>query len=202
LLLQQFFKYGTPKQREIIKSIEKSSMLVAIENIVGSGDCGVTNRAATQKKIDSQEMNEVQALGELTLRIHPTTASTNAGLEGTLVHETRHAYHQARAISEFSQAHKLKRQPYNPDGFTIEYAAHISAVEYVLQAIRLNHPDKQVFINEAFNSLGIMKKVGKNYSADETGIRNRLSKKYTLNDTTLRGKTFGDHWSLTPRNSW
>jgi hypothetical protein len=78
----------------------------------------------------------------LTIRIHPNTTQTNAGLEGTLVHETRHAYHQARAISEFSQASFLKRAPYNPDGFGIEYAAHKAYVDYVIQASRLNHPDK------------------------------------------------------------
>ena len=135
------------------------------------------------------------------MRVDPVTASTNAGMEGTLVHETRHAYHQARAISEFSHADKLKH-PYNPDGFTIEYAAHVSYVEYVLQAIRLNHPDKLIFINEAVNVLGIMKKVGKNYLMDEAGIRNRLSgPAYGVNEKK-RGTTFGDNWQLTPRNSW
>ena len=178
-------------------------MLLIIEGIAGaSADTGLIDSTVTQQKINTQKLNEVQAFGEIRMRVHPVTASTDAGMEGTLVHETRHAYHQARAISEFSQSPFMNRPPYNPDGFTIEYAAHVSYVEYVLQAIRLNHPDKLIFINEAVNVLGIMKKIGDRIAIDEVGIRKRLWTQYKTNDTTNKGATFGDNWQLTPRNSW
>lgn len=86
-------KYGTPLQRRIINSIQKSSIRVLIEVIGGSGSCGVTDAVATQNKIDAQKISEAQALDELTLRINPLTEVNNVSLEGTLVHETRHAYH-------------------------------------------------------------------------------------------------------------
>lgn len=191
-------RYGTPLQREIIRSIKKSSIRVLIEVSGGSGSCGVTDAKATQYKIDSQKLNEVQALGELTLRIHPTTEASTVGIEGTLVHETRHAYHQARAISEFSY---IKDNPYDPDGFVIEYAAHKAYGEYVLQAIRLNHPDKQGFIDESL-LLGVTKKAGKGIVIDEAGIKKRLWDGYKVNDTTQRGAKFSEHWKVYPKNSW
>lgn len=191
-------KYGTPKQREIITSIQKSSIRVLIENLSGSGSCGPTDPAATQYKVDAQKISELEALGELTLRINPVTEANNVGLEGTLVHETRHAYHQARAISEFSY---IKNNPYDPDGFVIEYAAHQAYGEYVMQAIRLNHPDKQAFITESL-SLGVTEKRGSAIIISDAGIRRRLLKGYKVNDTTQRGATFSTHYNIHPRSSW
>lgn len=196
-------KYGNPMHRRIILDIQRSSMRLSIENIPrASADTGLIDKIITQQKIDTQRLNIIQAFGEIRIRVHPITASTNAGLEGTLVHETRHAFHQARAISDFSEAPSLNRPPYNPDGFTIEYAAHVAYVEYVLQAIRLNHPDKLIFINEAVNGLRVMKKVGNSYVIDETGIRARLASPAYGVSGKNRGLTFGDNWKLTPRNSW
>lgn len=191
-------KYGTPLQRQIISSIQKSSICIMIENISGSGSCGVTDTAATQQRINSQKINELQALGELTIRINPVTESNNVSLEGTLVHETRHAYHLARAISEFSY---VKDNPYDPDRFTREYAAHQAYGEYVLQVIRLNHPDKQAFINESL-TLKVTKKVGNRIEISDAGIRARLLNSYGVNDTTARGQVFSDRYKIYPKNSW
>jgi hypothetical protein len=200
--LKAILKYGTPLQKQIVRNIQKSDLLVKIgTNIGGSGTAGVTDRAATQQKIDSQRLNDVQALGELTITIDAGTLATQKGIEGTLVHETRHASHQARAISEFSHNEKLNRQAFNPDGFAIEYSAHKSYADYVVQANRLNHPDKQAFVNEA-SSLGVVSKTGNAIGVSEKGIRERLKNAYNLNDTTNRGATFSQNWNLTPRNSW
>jgi hypothetical protein len=192
-------KYGTPKQKDIVRSIQKSSIRILIETLNGSGSCGVTDTATTQYKVDSQKINETEALGELTLRINPVTETNNVGLEGTLIHETRHAYHQARAISEFSY---IKNNPYDPDRFTLEYAAHTAYGEYVLQVIRLNHPDKQAFINESL-SLGVTEKAaGGKIVISDAGIRRRLLNGYKVNDTTQKGGKFSDRYKIYPRSSW
>lgn len=191
-------KYGTPKQREIIKSIQQSSIRILIEVIGGSGACGVTDAPSTQYKIDSQKISESKALDELTLRINPVTEANNVGLEGTLIHETRHAYHQARAISEFSY---IKNNPYNPDGFALEYASHQAYGEYVLQTIRLNHPDKQAFINESL-ALGVTKQERGIIVINVAGIRARLLTLYGVDDKTKRGAKFSDYWNIYPRSSW
>lgn len=199
-------KYGTKKQKEIVRAIQKSDLLIQIGNVGGSAVTGVANAGSTQQKIDTTRLNEVQALGELQITINPGTLATQKGIQGTLVHETRHALHQARAISEFSQADLLARAPYNPDGYAIEYAAHKSYADYVVQSNRMNNPVKQDLINEA-TGLGLINKKGNGIGVSEAGIRARLalptaSGGYDLNDTTKRGSTFSTNWNLTPRNSW
>jgi hypothetical protein len=201
--LNRIYKYGTPTQKLIVSNLKSSSIQLVIQSIGGaSGDCGVVNSSVTQKKINSQMMNEIQSLGELRIRIDPITATTSAGLEGTLVHEARHAYHMARAISEFSQAHKMKlpKTPYNPDGFEIEYAAHNTYIDYVRQAIRLKHPDRKVFENEAVNIVKIADSKNGTITANIGKIYARLAtSSYNYNGTTMRGQKFGSHWGLTPR---
>ncbi|MFN6964853.1 MAG: RHS repeat-associated core domain-containing protein [Pyrinomonadaceae bacterium] len=200
--LKAILDYGTPLQKRIVRNIQKSDLLIKIgTNIGGSGTTGVTDSAATQKKIDTQRLNEVQALGELTITIDSGTLASQIGIEGTLVHETRHASHQARAISEFSWGDQRSGQPYNPDGFALEYSAHKSYADYVVQANRLNHPNKQAFVNEAL-SMKVVEQNGGGIGVSEKGIRERSANAYNLNDTTNRGATFSQNWGLTPRNSW
>lgn len=83
LAFTAILKYGTPKQKEIIRRVQQSSIVILSGGTKGSGSCGVTDAAATQRKIDSQIINEIQALGELTLRINPITEASNVGLQGT-----------------------------------------------------------------------------------------------------------------------
>jgi hypothetical protein len=199
--LSNIYKYGTPKQKLIVTSLRSSSINYAIENVGGSGICYVTDSAKTQQKIDTQILNEIQALDEITIKIHPVTAQSNIGLEGTLVHESRHAYHIARAISEFSQNHNLKRQPYDPDFFTVEYAAHETYVDYVMQAIKLNHPEKQAFINESI-LLGVTKWVGKKLVISKEGIYKRLLSGYGYDGKSKLGGKVSDNFNLLPRGGW
>jgi hypothetical protein len=199
--LSNIVKYGTPKQRLIASNLKISNITFAIENVGGSGICFVTDSNKTQTKIDTQTLNEVQALGELTIKIHPVTSQSKIGLEGTLVHEGRHAYHMARSISEFSQNQKIKGQAYNPDFFTIEYAAHETYVEYVMQAIRLNHPEKQGFINESL-TLGVTKWSGKKLVVDVAGIYRRLHSGYGYDGKTKTGGKFSDNCQVFPRGGW
>lgn len=190
-------KYGTPKQKEIIRDMQGSLIHIIITPIGGgaSGDCAVEFPVNTQRLIDTAPMSLARAYSELRLRIDPATAQTNAGLEGTLVHESRHAYHMARAISDFSYG---KKNPYNPNGFEIEYAANAAYVEYVAQCVRLNHPDKNILVNEAVNLIKIAKQIGNRIVVYEAGIRKRLWTQYGSNDTTHKGQTFGDFWKLKP----
>ena len=59
-------KYGTPKQREIIRNIQHSSMKLSIEALTNaSADTGLIDSTITQQKIDTQYLNEVQAFGEI-----------------------------------------------------------------------------------------------------------------------------------------
>jgi len=195
-------KYGTPLQKRIVRNIQRSDLLITvIANTGASGSSGVTNPAATQQRIDTQRLNVVQALGELTITIDSATLATQKGIEGTLVHETRHAWAQAKAISEFSYGDKIAN-PFDPDGFAIEYSAHKAYANYVVQANKLNHPDKQAFVNEALG-MKVIEKIGNEIRVSERGIRDRLTSSYGgLNDTTNRGKKFSQNWGLTPRNSW
>ena len=113
------------------------------------------------------------------------------------MHETRHAYHMARCISEISYD-KLKY--YNINGFEIEYSANVAYVEYVRQAIKLNHPDKQALINEAVYTLQVAKISGKTVVIDKKGIYDRLWKGYNVNCTTQKGRTFSEHWNIYPKH--
>lgn len=196
----RILQYGNPKHKEIIRNIQSSAMRLLITNLgSASGVCGVEFPVSTQRIIYSGPMSEIRSLGELWLQVDQVTAQTYSGLEGTLIHETRHAYHMARAISEISHG---KKNYYNPNGFEIEYSANVAYVEYVKQAVRLNHPDKQVFINEAINVLKIAKQIGNNIVIDELGVRNRLNNPpYKVNDTTNKGATFSDHWKIYPKIS-
>jgi hypothetical protein len=192
----RILKYGNPKHQEIIRGIQLSAIHLMIFNIGNSGDCAVEFPASTQQLINNGKISIIRAYGELRLRIDPVTASTYPGLEGTLVHETRHAYHMARVLSEMSHG---KQNYFNPNGFEIEYSANVAYVEYVRQAVKLNHPDKNVLVNEAVNILKVAKQAGNNIVIDESGIRTRLWTQYGTNDTTHKGTKFSDNWKIYPK---
>lgn len=196
--LARILKYGNFNHKKIINNILASKIALSISSNSNSGQCGVINQVSTQEKVLKQKLSEIDALGELHLDIDPLTANTYPGIEGTLVHETRHAYHMARCISEISYD---KAKYYNLNGFEIEYSANVAYVEYIKQAIKLNHPDKQALIDEAVNILRVAKKLGNTIVIDEKGIRTRLSSPaYNVNDTTQKGKTFSDHWNIYPKH--
>ena len=199
---QAILKYGTPKQKEIIRGMKASLIYIHLAGLGGnaSGDTGLQFPAqAVQEVINTGPIDIIKGYGQLEMKIDYATAKTAAGLEGTLIHESRHAYHQARAISDFSAG---KSKP-DPNGFEIEYAANVAYVHYVAQAVRLNHPEKNVLVNEAVNVLGVAKQIGNRIVVDEIGIRNRLnSPSYNVNDRTGvgMGTPFSQHWKVYPKS--
>ena len=195
---KDILKYGTPLQKKIVRQIQKSNLLISIGNVGGSASTGVADTKATQERIDGQSLTETQALDDIQITLNPGTLATQAGIEGTLVHETRHAWHQARTISVFSQEDSGSREikAADIDGFTIEYAATKAYADYAVNAVKANHY-KQEFTNEAVNTLGVAQKSSNGIKVNEAGIRQRLLNAYNVSETT-RGTTFSQNWNLRP----
>lgn len=55
----RILKYGTPLQKEIIRRIQNSNILIAAGS-GGSGTTGLIDSIATQQKIDTQRLNEMK----------------------------------------------------------------------------------------------------------------------------------------------
>lgn len=200
--LSNIIKFGTPLQGKIAADMRRSNIRYSFQTTSSEAETFVTDSNKTQQRINSVTMNELQALDELTIGFDPRgdAMKSDAALERCLVHEGRHAYHCARMISEFSQAHRTKKTPYNPDHFTVEFAAYQAYADYVIQANRLNHPQKQLFINHSIE-WGVTKWAGKKLVADVAGIYKFIADKYKMDGKTNFGRKLSEIFLLTPRSS-
>ena len=119
--------------------------------------------------------------------------TTDKGIEGTLVHEGRHAQHDGRAISNFS----MGIDSFNPNGFQGEYGSHYAYADYVVDISKKNHPDKTAFISEGL-SLGVISSTKSGYKTSDEGIRKRIFETYNGLSEQNPGTTFGKNWNLKP----
>jgi hypothetical protein len=129
-------------------------------------------------------MNETQALDHVVITVaRETVAAGQRGITGTFVHEGRHAWHDAMAISSFSYA-DIRPNVFNPTYFQTEYGARET---YATWAINSGKSD---YVAEAVNMGVAVPRKGGGYAVSDQGIRKILaSSAYGLTEKT-HGGTF------------
>ncbi|CAN5214664.1 hypothetical protein BH10ACI1_BH10ACI1_11000 [soil metagenome] len=174
--LQDIKHYGTNRQGATARFIEESLITIYVglaKNVRGSGSVGFTNLWRAQWAILRGEFSPVEAAKFVRLSIARETIDTGKqrGIEGTLVHEGKHALDFARMLASFSGNGDNSRV-FNPTLFQVEYSAHLTAAFYLKRR-------GGEFAREGVE-LGILSEdIGK-FCVSRDGIRERLRNNYGL----------------------
>lgn len=170
---------GDDEHRCVIGAILDSKMLVRVQpvsKVNASGVTGVIDPSRTNDRIADESLNLREALGEIYITIAEETIDTGGqrGCEGTFVHEGRHAYDFAQAISSFSDADINPLSVFDPTLYELELAAHKTAGDYMLRV------NKDEYLNEGLE-LMILGRNGKGACyVNNEGIECRLRDSYGL----------------------
>lgn len=123
-----------------------------------------------------ERMSLRDALGEIYISIAAETIGDGfqRGVEGTFVHEGRHAYDFAQTLESLSNSDVNPLAVFNPSLYEMEWEAHISAGNWML---RVNKPD---YIEEGVQLMILGEASDGSHFLNEGGIKQRLRESYGL----------------------
>jgi hypothetical protein len=167
--------YGTPRQKINAQLIEDSEILIRLGKaawVGGSGSVSVACAFAINRAISRGMISFFDSWRFVRLKIARETIDTGGqrGIEGTLVHEGKHASDFARMISDFSNGGETCH--FDPTAFQREYSAHLTSAFY-LKRRGGEYEAEGVGLGILFENGGIV-------SVNPQGIRERLKNNYGL----------------------
>ncbi len=188
---------GTAGQKRVMSAIADSKMLVRVlpvSIINASGNTSIIDVSETNDKISSERLSLREALGEVCITIAEETIDTGfqRGCEGTFVHEGQHAYDFALAIESLSNADINPLSLFNPTLYELEWAAHKTSGEYLLQI------SKDEYLQEGLD-LMILDRNEKGHFVSDDGIKRRLKESYGLEENGNQGPLASDLVGLRQR---
>lgn len=178
---------GTARNKRTAKMILESDLLICagpVEEVVASGLTGVTDPAATQRRIAAGRMTLTEALGEVFITIAYETMNTDQGTEGTLVHEGEHAVDFAKMIESFSVAGTSPLSIYDPTHYEMEWTAHIVSAEFLIEM------NRDSYLQEGIG-LGLVGQGENGFFVDKNGIISRLKNSYGMEKGVNTGPLAG-----------
>ncbi len=171
---------GNKQHRNTARHVIESELLirfVPLAQIGCSGVAGLIDSRRTNKRIASEELTVMEAMGEAYITFADWTfdVAGQRGCQGTLVHEGLHAYDFAKIISSFSKADGEPENIYDLTLYELERRAAVTSAEYL---VRIGEPD---YIDDGLelNLVGLDAH-GKPF-ADMAGIDLRMQNGYGLN---------------------
>ena len=169
---------GNEKHRRTAQLILDSEMLVCVHpvsQVVASGITGAISPARLNDRISDERLSLMEAFGEVFITIAAETIDGGGqrGCEGTFAHENQHAFDFAQVIESFSNADINPLSIFNPTLYELEWEAHITAGEYILQISKEDYLDEGV-------ALMIIGQNENDYFLDRDGIKRRLKESYGL----------------------
>lgn len=169
---------GNDSHRTVAGAIRDSEMLIRVEpvsEVNASGVTGVINWWSTNRRIANEKLTVNQALAQIYIMIAKETIDAGPrGIEGTFVHEGRHAYDFAQVIASFSDSDLNPLSVFDPTMYELELAAHIAAGEYMLLV------NKDEYIAEGIDLLILGRDVTGAARLWDEGIKARLRDSYNL----------------------
>ncbi|MGC2235792.1 MAG: hypothetical protein WA584_06500 [Pyrinomonadaceae bacterium] len=177
--LQDIKAYGNGQQRSTAQFIEDSEISIHLgfaKNVGGSGSILVDRIIAANWAILRGGLTAFEAAKFLRLNIARETIDTGGqrGIEGTFVHEGKHARDFALMLASFSGGGG--RKYFNPTAFQREYSAHLTSAFYLMRR-------GGEYTAEGV-SLGILFENGGKICVNPQGIRARLENNYGLTSNT------------------
>jgi hypothetical protein len=171
--LRDIKAYGTARHASVARIIEDSEVSIALgaaEKVGGSGSTLLPNALAVNRAISRGEIFFFDAWRFIRLRIARETIDTGGqrGIEGTFVHEGKHAADFARMIADFSRGENA----FDPTAFQREYSAHLTSAFYLARR-------GGEYAAEGL-SLGILREIEGVAGVNPEGIRERLKNNYGL----------------------
>ena len=193
--------YGTEFQRGYMWLVRHSDLKISGGNLgTASGTCGPDDVARTRRRILTETLSLKDAFGELHIRVADGTRKTLKGVEGTLIHEGRHAYDQAKVISLLSRGLDVTGD--DPTRWELEFMANFEYASYVDRCIKKRHPEAWAFYSEAVNGIRVATprnklKWLKGVSPSIKGITKRLQSNYAYTAKNKKGSvTVSQHYGL------
>jgi hypothetical protein len=169
---------GNDSHRMMAGAIRDSEMLIRVEpvsEVKASGVTGVINWWSTNRRIANEKLTVNQALAQIYILIAKETIDAGPrGIEGTFVHEGRHAYDFAQVIASFSDSDLNPLSVFDPTMYELELAAHIAAGEYMLLV------NKDEYIAEGLDLLILGRDAAGAAQLWDEGIKARLRDSYNL----------------------
>lgn len=173
--LQSIKKHGNALQSITARFIEESKIMIfvgAAEKVRGSGSVRLEKILGANWAILRRVLSVREAAEFLRLSIARETIDTGGqrGIEGTLVHEGKHALDFARMISSISSGNR--RKIFNPTVYQLEYSAHLTSAFYLRRR-------GGEFAREGVQ-LGLLYENANKFMVNRKGIRARLRNNYGL----------------------
>lgn len=170
---------GDEFHRRMMNEFFESKMLVKVEpvkRINASGVTSVINAIKTNVRMARERMSFRDALGEVYISIAAETIGDGfqRGVEGTFVHEGRHAYDFAQTLESLSNADVNPLAVFNPSLYEMEWEAHKNAGNYMLCI------DKPDYIEEGVSLMILGRADDGTHFVSEDGIKRRLHESYGL----------------------
>lgn len=184
--LRDIKTYGNAQQRRTAGFIENSEISIYLgpaEKVGGSGSVLVDRIFAANWAIARGNLTVRQAAAFIRLNIARETIDTGGqrGIEGTFVHEGKHARDFALMLAQFSGGGGQRY--FNPTAFQREYSAHLTSAFYLMRR-------GGEYAAEGVG-LGILSENEGKLSVNPEGIRARLKDGYGLS-TDSPGKRLNE----------
>lgn len=162
---------------------------VPVSEMNASGISGVTDPDRTNYRIMNERISIEEAFEEVFITFATETLGSQRGTEGTLVHEGRHAFDFAAAISSFSDTDINPLSIFNPTRYELEWEAHKTSGDYMLRI------GKDDYLQEGLDLMILEQKNGK-YFVSEEGIKRRLLNSYNMSEDGNRGEPVTEMFGL------
>ncbi len=159
-----------------IRSSDLNVYLGTAKNVGGSGSVRLADQWGARRAVGSGGLAMFDAAAYVRLNIARETIDTGGqrGIEGTFVHEGKHAMDFAMMLATFSSA--AEEKIFNPTAFQRELSAHLTSAFY----LRLRGGE---YAEEGIG-LGLLEVRQGELSVSTSGIRKRLAQNYGLTPET------------------
>ena len=177
--LRDIKKFGNGFHKQTAEFIDQNDLVIYLdiaEKVGGSGSVQLADQRAARKAVAEGDLSVSEAAKYVRLNIARETIDNGGqqGIEGTFVHEGKHARDFALMLSTFSKG--IEEKVFNPTAFQREYSAHLTAAFYLMR--RGNN-----FVKEGV-SLGLLFENDGKVKVNLKGIRSRLKNNYGLTKDT------------------
>lgn len=177
--LDDIKEYGDNLHRKIANFIEDTGILIYLDlarRVGGSGSVQLADQNAAINAVRQGDLEFEKAGKYVRLNIARETIDTGGqrGIEGTFVHEGKHAMDFAMMLSTFSKG--IESKVFNPTAFHKEYSAHLTSALYLLRR-------GGEYTREGI-SLGLLYDNDGKITVSRKGIRARLKNNYGLSQQT------------------